>query len=72
MAVRSAMLELFAEIDDAEHERLSVTLSDGQITLQVPDGPRFWFSRAAFDSLSDLIGRHDRACGLMQKNSNTT
>ncbi|WP_417514048.1 hypothetical protein [Minwuia sp.] len=65
----TVMVEVFAQIKDPDHERLSVTLSDGQITLQSADGPRLWFSRATFDQIAELVRQQDIALSEFRRDA---
>lgn len=54
-------IELFAQIPDMEHDRLSVILSGDQIILEPEGQPRFLLSKKSFDRLGDLVRRHEAA-----------
>lgn len=54
-------IELFAQVHDADHERLSIILSGDQIVLQPEGQPRFQLCRGSLRQINDLVRRHDAA-----------
>lgn len=59
--VTELTIETFAQLNDPEHIRLSVSISGEEICLRPASGEPFRMSRSSFEGITDILTRHDAA-----------